>query len=88
MGIVRKQGGDRREVTSGGNSHELRADTHEMRQVLRPNRLLALRPSPRREALAAPWRTPGSLNDALTGARRNSTSKSGLERRPKGRLRR
>jgi len=59
MGIVRRQGGDRREVTSGGNSHELRVDRHEMRQVLRPNRLLALRPSPRREALAAPWRAAG-----------------------------
>lgn len=43
MGIVRKQGGDGREVTSRGNSHELRMPPHEMRQRLRPNRLPVVR---------------------------------------------
>jgi hypothetical protein len=40
MGIVRKQGGGRREVTSGGNSHEMRRHPHEMRQAVRPNGVL------------------------------------------------
>jgi hypothetical protein len=37
LGIVRKQGGDTRVVTSRGNSHEWRAHPHEMRQPSRPN---------------------------------------------------
>jgi len=37
MGIVRKQGDGGRKVTSGGNSHEMRTNPHEMRQAVRPN---------------------------------------------------
>ena len=43
MGIVRKQDGAGRKVTSGGNSHEMRNTPHEMRQAVRPNRWPAAR---------------------------------------------
>src|ERR1700730_5686189 len=61
MGIVRRQGGVGRKVTSGGNSHEWRTQPHEMRQLLRPNRLptlLALPRAWRARRWRLPWRTP------------------------------
>src|SRR5258708_715169 len=63
LGIVRKQDGGGRKVTSGGNSHEWRTWPHEMRQALRPNRLLVLLAlaALRDEALAAPLADAGEM---------------------------
>ena len=51
-GIFHRQGGGGSFVTSRGNSHEMRASTHEMRQAARPNpssrdELRRARPKPR-----------------------------------------
>ena len=79
MGIVRKQGGDGREVTSRGNSHELRTASHEMRQRLRPNRLPMLLPVRTRRERAR-WAVSASpLHEAAMRRNRRPLAASSAE---------